>query len=345
MAGTSHTPFQLSGRYADLNRWEVLGGPGDARPTALKVVEDENLLGKMSDKVAVVTGVSSGMGPATVRGIAATGATVFVTARNLEKAKEALGDVLDGGRVRLVYMDQVDLSTVRSCAAEIRKRAPGGKLNIMINNAAVMNTPQEKTKDGFELQFGTNHLAHFLLFYLLKDMLLAGSTPEFHSRVVNVSSTGHRYSPMRFEDLNFEAEGAYDGWAAYGQSKTANIYMANQIERLYGAQGLHGLSASPGSFYSPNLQKYTMEAVEAALKDPRMSKYFGNLEQGASTSLFGAVSKDLEGRGALYLEGTSIAGPVPADGDIIEYGYGTWAFDKEKEEKLWDVSKTMVGVE
>ncbi|KAI1123590.1 NAD(P)-binding protein [Nemania abortiva] len=342
MATVSTVPFQLTGRYAELNKWEVIKGPGDARPTAMQVVKDEDRIGNMSGKVVIITGVSSGMGPATVEAMAATGATVFATARNLGKAKEALGSVLDNDRVHLLFMDQTDLSSVRACADEVRRHS-GGKLNIMINNAGVMNTPEERTKDGFELQFGTNHLAHFLFFNLLKDLLIASSTPEFHSRVVNVSSTGHRYSPVQFDNISFD--GIYNGWAAYGQSKTANIYMANQIERLYGAQGLHGYSVSPGSFVSPNLQKYCLDDVEKAQGVERMAKYFGSTEQGASTSVYGALSREIEGRGALYLEGTSIAGPAPPGADLVEYGYGEWAFNKENEEKLWELSKKMVGVQ
>ncbi|OTA96397.1 hypothetical protein M434DRAFT_392836 [Hypoxylon sp. CO27-5] len=342
MAMTSHVPFQLTGRYAERNKWEVLNGPGDSRPTGLQVVEDEGLIGAMGDKVVLITGVSSGMGPETVRALASTGATIFATARNLDKAREALGSLLETGRVHLLYMDQTDLSSVRACADEFRRQS-NGKLNILINNAGVMKTPESRTKDGFELQFGTNHLSHFLLFYLLKDLLLASSTPEFHSRVVNVSSSGHRYGPVRFENLNFEGE--YDGWAAYGQSKTANIYMANQIERLYGAQGLHGYSLNPGSFASPNLQKFCQDEMEATKNNERMQKYFVNLEQACATSVYAAVSKDLEGKGGLYLEGASIAGPVPPGGDVIEYGYGKWAFDPEKEERLWEISKKLVGVE
>ncbi|KAI1418698.1 NAD(P)-binding protein [Hypoxylon sp. FL1857] len=342
MAMVSHVPFQLTGRYAERNKWEVLNGPGDSRPTGLQVVEDEGLIGALGDKVVLITGVSSGIGPETVRALAPTGATIFATARNLDKAREALGSLLETGRVHLLYMDQTDLSSIRACADEFRRQS-GGKLNIMINNAGVMKTPEGRTKDGFELQFGTNHLSHFLLFYLLKDLLLASSTPEFHSRVVNVSSSGHRYGPVRFDNLNFE--GDYNGWAAYGQSKTANIYMANQIERLYGAQGLHGYSLNPGSFVSPNLQKFCQDEMEATKSDKRMMKYFVNLEQACATSVYAAVSKDLEGKGGLYLEGAAVAGPVPPDGDAIEYGYGEWAFDREKEERLWEVSKKLVGVE
>ena len=206
-----------------------------------------------------------------------------------------------------------------------------------------MNTPDSRTKDGFELQFGTNHLSHFLLFYLLKETLLASSTPQFHSRVVSVASAAHRYGPVRLDNINFDGE--YNGWLAYGSSKTANIYMTTQIERLYGSQGLHGYSVHPGAFKSPNLQVHSTAEMDAVMKDERMQKYLTSLEQACATSVYGAVSKELEGRGGLYLEGASVAvHPCPPDGDGAEYGYGSWAFDQEKEEKLWDLSKTMVGV-
>lgn len=211
MAMISRVPFQLTGRYAGLSKWEVINGPSDSRPTGLQVVKDEGLIGAMSDKVVLITGVSSGMGPNTVRAMASTDATVFATARNLDKAREALGSSLETGRVHLLFMEQTDLSSVRACAAEFCKRS-GNKLNILINNAGVMRTPEGRTKDGFELQFGTNHLSHFLLFYLLKDTLLASSTPDFYSRVVNVSSSAHRFSPVRFDNLSLEGE--YDGWTA-----------------------------------------------------------------------------------------------------------------------------------
>ena len=206
-----------------------------------------------------------------------------------------------------------------------------------------MNSPESRTKDGFELQFGTNHLSHFLFFYLLKDMLLASSTPQFHSRVVNVASAAHRYGPVRLDNINFD--GIYNGWLAYGSSKTANIYMTTQIERLYGSQGLHGNSVHPGAFESPNLQKHSEKEMEAVREDKRAQKYLTSLEQACATSVYGAVSRELEGKGGLYLEGASIAEyPCPPDGDGLEYGYGSWAYDQKKEEALWELSKTMVGV-
>lgn len=206
-----------------------------------------------------------------------------------------------------------------------------------------MNIPETHTKEGYEVQFTTNHLSHFLLFSLLQDLLLSSSTPSFHSRVVSVSSAAHRYGEVNFADINFTT--SYNGWLAYGSSKTANLYMTNHIERLFGKQGLHGYSVHPGSFYSPNLQKHSEADMAVAMQNPRMEKYLTNLEQACATSVYGAISSELEGRGGLYLEGASVSSAVPAEGDAIEYGYAPWAHDQEKEEKLWELSKAMVGLE
>ena len=135
MAMKSVEPFQLSGRYAERNRFEVLNGPGDSRVTGREVVKDEGLINKWNGKVVLITGVASGIGVETVRAIATTGATIYGAVRNLAKAKEALGDLLNSGRVHLLHMDQADLSSVRTCADEFRKQSK--TLNVIINNAAV----------------------------------------------------------------------------------------------------------------------------------------------------------------------------------------------------------------
>ncbi|KAK7917218.1 hypothetical protein PG985_010826 [Apiospora marii] len=232
MSLVSRTPFQLTGRYADRNRWENLAGPGDSRPTGLQVVEDEGLLDGAwgANKVCLVTGVSSGAGTETVRALAATGATVYGTARDLEKARAALGpELLATGRVHVLLIDQADLASVRRCAADFRERSD--RLNVLVNNAAVMNTPQSFTKDGFELQFGTNHLSHFLLFHELRDLLLASSTPAFHSRVVNVTSAGRG--------------GLYlEGCAVAGPAPADSLAAGDALEYGYGGwafdEGLEG---------------------------------------------------------------------------------------------------------
>ena len=341
--------FVLKGRYADRYRWENLtttwGDGSDSRPTGQDIVDEENLRGKLTDKVFLVTGCSSGAGVATVEALAATGATVFGTARDVEKAKAALRPVIDGGRVHVLYMDHTDLATVRACAAEFLGAAPGpGRLNVLICNAAVMAPPYALTTDGFETQIATNHLAHFLLFELLKDALLASSTPEFNSRVISVSSTGHRLGQVDLEDLNYTNGRAYDAGAAYGQSKTACIWFANQVERLYGARGLHANSLMPGGWQS-GLQKHVQAYLEENWNsDPKVLKLMCTVEQGCATSVWAAVSRDLDGKGGLYLEGCSVSGETPEGAHPAEYGHAPWAMDPLSERRLWDISKQLVGV-
>ena len=305
MSFASHEPFQLTGRYAARNRWEVLNGPSDSRVTGKQIIIDEKLTNAWSDKVIFITGVSAGIGVETVRALATTGATIYGTARNIAKAEEAIGSpTISTGRIHLLHMDHTGLSSVRSCAAEFLHHCPSKKLHILINNAAVMNTPHTITRDGHELQFQTNHLAHFLLFSLLCPTLLASSTPAFHSRVVSVSSAGHLYSPLNLSDPDWQ-QGTYNGWLAYGSSKTATIYMSNQIDRLYGPQGLHGYSVHPGAFESPNLQIHSIEEMKVFTPEggnERMQKYLSSMEQACATTVYGAVSADLEGKGGLYLE-------------------------------------------
>jgi len=156
-----------------------------------------------------------------------------------------------------------------------------------------MATPKGKTQDGFETQFGTCHVAHFYLFQLLKSTLLASSSPSFPSRVVSVSSFGHRSGPIRFEDYNFE-KGDYDPWVAYGQAKTANIYMANEIERRYGSRNLHATSLHPGGIWS-GLQDPGMK--EAMKGNEVVNNYMKSAEQGAATSVYAAVSEEWKNKG------------------------------------------------
>jgi len=179
----------MSGKYAEAHKQENLHGPGDARPTALQIIKDNGRLGTMQDKVFIVTGASSGIGIETGRALAATGGKVFLTVRNLKKGEEACKSFLEPGRVELLEMDNNSLESVRRAAKEFLSKSD--KLNVIVNNAGIMAAPYGKTVDGFESQFGVNHLAHFLFFCLVKDVMLASSTPEFNSRVVNVASTGH----------------------------------------------------------------------------------------------------------------------------------------------------------
>lgn len=270
-------------RYAHLHDVDSLKGPGDARPTAMQIIKDEGLIDKLSDKTFVITGTSSGIGIPTAHAIAATGARVFCTVRDVAKGKDALKDIMSSGRVEIIQMDQGSLESVRKAGKEILEKS-GGKINVLINNAGIMAVPDRQlSEDGFELQFATNHLAHFLLFQILKPALLSSSTPDFESRLVNLSSSGHRAGGIRIGDYNFDKsdgeQGGYNPWAGYGQSKTANIYMANEVERRYGSKGLHGLSVMPGGIFS-GLQKHVDEQTMKGFKDPARSAYIKSPEQG-----------------------------------------------------------------
>ncbi|KAI3579659.1 short-chain dehydrogenase/reductase-like protein [Fusarium oxysporum f. sp. albedinis] len=328
----------MTSRYAQVH--ESPAGPGDARPTASQIIQDEGLEGKWQDKVILITGCSSGLGVETARTLATTGASLYLTARDLNKARSALGDLAQSDRVHLLQLDLNSLASVRACVAEFTSKS--SKLNVLIANAGVMMTPEGRTADGFETQFGTNHLAHFLLFQLLKPALLASSTADFNSRVVILSSIAHRSAEVDFDNLNLD--GDYNPWVAYGQSKTANVWTANQIERLYGRNGLHAWSVQPGPT-GTGLYKHMSEAeVAASQSDPTLAKIFKTVEQGASATVWATTSKALEGQGGKYLEDCQISKPWDSAAGPWAPGYGSWTYDDEKEAKLWTKSLELVGM-
>ncbi|CAM6099866.1 unnamed protein product [Calypogeia fissa] len=318
-------------------------GPGDARPTALQIVEDEGLENKLTNKTFLITGCSSGIGLETARAIAATGATVFCTVRDLERGKIALADILESPNVELLYMDLNSLDSVRTAAEEFLSKTEHKPINVLICNAGVLAIPAPgtATEDGFETQFGTNHLAHFLLFNLVKQSLLISSTPQFNSRVVMVSSDVHRMNGVRFDDYNFHKEGEYTPLGAYAQSKTANIYMANIIERHYGAEGIHANSVHPGVIWTP-LQKYLPEETLEAWKSvPENRRILKSTAQGAATTVWAAVGREWEGKGGKYLENVEVALPVREGYKHFEAGYEKWAYDEQMEDRLWADSLKM----
>lgn len=201
---------------------------------------------------------------------------------------------------------------------------------------------RETTADGFEAQFGTNHLAHFLLFQELKPLLLASTTPAFSSRVICLSSSGHRTHGIYFDDYKLEKEGNYSPWGSYGQSKTANIYMANEIERRYGTKGLHGISLHPGGI-ATGLQEHVSDDMKAMWSRPDVQKQFKSVEQGSATTVYAALSKEYANRGGCYLEDCDETAEVSGSGPL-SLGHAKHAFDEEGEKKLWVDSCKMVGV-
>ncbi|GIZ47483.1 hypothetical protein CKM354_001057300 [Cercospora kikuchii] len=333
-------------RYADAHKNSQ--GPGDARPTALQIVQDEGLIGKLTDKVFVVTGVSSGIGIETLRALYATGAHVFGTARDVSKGQKVVDEITadtQGGKITLVKMTLDDLSSVKQGAQDILSKTD--RINLVINNAGVMATPEGKTKDGFETQFGTNHIGHFYLFQLLKDTLLKSASSDFPSRVVSVSSMGHRSGEVRFHDYNFDEAGSYNDWKAYGQAKTANIYFSNELERRYGARNLHSTSLHPGGI-ATGLQVHVADMMKQYEGNEEVNRYMKSPAQGASTSVYAALSEEWKHKGGRYLSNCVEQKPFASAGGALatnDDGYQTWAYDEEKEKRLWKDSLKMVGLE
>ncbi|KAE8166979.1 hypothetical protein BDV40DRAFT_313660 [Aspergillus tamarii] len=293
-------------------------GPGDACPTALQIVKDAEMEGKLVGKSAVITGVSTGIGLETVRAIAATGAFLYLTARDLTKAKTALGDIFKPEQMELVHMDQFSLESMRNAAKTILSKTD--KVILLINNAGIMS-----------LQFATNHLSHFMLFSLLKHAMLAATTPEFQSRVVNVSSDSHRHGGINASDNYSFQKGGYDPWKAYSQSKTAGIYMANELDRRYGSRGLRAYSVHPGMI-ATNLGQYlSTEQIE-------------HLEQGAATTVWAAVGRELEGKGGIFLAGCAEAVQDPEGTEDYVGTFVNHTYKPEDETRLWKDSLEMVGL-
>ncbi len=330
----------MTARYAEVHKNPQ--GPGDARPTAQQIIQEERLEGQLTDRSFLITGASSGIGVETAEALFTTGATLYLTARNLDKAKKALGELASSPRVHLLELDLESLASVRACATQLLSQTK--TLDVFIANAGVMATPEGRTKDGFETQLGTNYLSHFLLFLLLRPALLAAvAASPLNSRIVFLSSIAHRYSEVDFENPNLD--GAYEKWKAYGQSKTALLWAANEIDRRYASQGLHAFSVQPGGIQTGLLQHMSEEEKAGLISDPTLGPQFKSPQQGAATTVWAATSKDLEGMGGKYLEDVQIAKEYDASEGQWAPGYFPHAYSPEKEKKLWEMSLKMVGVE
>lgn len=315
-------------------------------------MKDENVIGALKGKVILITGATQGIGVETARALYATGATIYLGVRDLNRGQEVIDDIVStsdsstGGTLRLLQMSLDSLESIRSAAATFL--AQSSTLNILVANAGVMATPQGKTTDGFETQFGICHIGHFLLFQLLKPALLAGTSPSFHSRVVVVASSGHRHSGIRFQDINFDEPGSYDPYLAYGQAKTANIYMANEIERRYGSKGLHALSLHPGAIWTGLAKHVTPDAAAEMQAANEGNGCMMTAEQGAATSVYAAISKEWEGRGGRYLANCAEQGPANPESRRFsgsDSGYAPWVYDEAKASELWTLSCKLVHVE
>ncbi|KAF2098742.1 putative short-chain dehydrogenase [Rhizodiscina lignyota] len=321
-------------------------GPGDSRPTALQIIRDNDRVNSWADKVVLITGATNGIGIETAKAMHATGAHVFITARDPARAKTVVEDILkvseSKGKLEVIEMHMESSTSVRDAAREFLSKSK--KLNILINNAeaGIMATPESKSDDGFELQFAVNHLAHFILATLLLPALLTSSAPDFNSRVVFVSSSSHRYSSIHWDNVNLEGE--YDPYIAYGQSKTAEVWTSNYVDRVYGPRGVHSLSVHPGGIFT-NLQKHAGEEQMAQWKaDPNVVPSMLSPEQGAATTVWAATAKVWEGKGGKYLANCMIAPPATNLDSALDPGVGPDAYNKEGEDRLWALSSKMAGV-
>ncbi|KAH7231894.1 hypothetical protein B0J15DRAFT_517860 [Fusarium solani] len=317
-------------------------GPGDGRPTAIQIVEDQQLLGKWAGRVALVTGCSPGsIGAEIARAIHATGADVYITSRDTTKGLVTAQSILaDGnpGKVEVIQLDLTSLESVRKAAQTFLEKSQS--LHLLINNAGVLGCPRQITGEGVDAHFAANYLGHFLLFQLLKASLLA-STRDFEVRVVNVASVAHRLGTYDLDDLAFEHR-TYEASTAYAASKLATVHFANEVERRFGAQGLHAFSVDPGITVTP-LTKDTPEIVSMMDKygasDLRKSP-----EQGAATPIWAAVARELKGKGGQYLEHCGET-ELCTEGGFLATGYGENAYDQATEQKLWIKSLGHVGMD
>jgi len=298
----------------------------------------------LSGKVIVLTGATSGIGLETARALYATGATMFLTVRDRDTAKIALADVLESGQVSLIDMDNASLSSVRSAAATILSLS-SRKVNIFIGNAGMMGVSKLKlTEDSHEIHFATNHLSHFLLLQLLKDALLGSATPEFSSRAVFVSSSAHRTTQLLESDNYSFQRGGYTWEQAYGNSKLANIYTANEVERRYGSKGLHATSVHPGGINSNIGRHVGPEFVDYIMSNEAFVKVLKSAEQGAATTVMAAVGKEWEHKGGRYLQDCEESTRGEDDGQAFGDGYVRHTYNREEEARLWRDSLKLVGI-
>jgi len=316
-----------------------------ATSTTEDVLSGVNLKGKRF----LVTGISAGIGVETARSLAAHGAEVVGAARDLNKAKAATEQVrkdaaANGGSIELVELDLSNLKSVRACAD--RLLAKGEAFDVVIANAGVMATPFGKTADGFETQFGTNHLGHFVLINRIAPLIRKGG------RLINLSSAGHRTSNVDLEDPNFERT-AYDPLIAYGRSKTANILFAVAFDRRHSKRGVRAAAVHPGVIQTElgrhvgldqiqNMVEQMNKQLAAEGKAPFQWK---TVPQGAATSVWAAVVAPADEIGGRYCANCHVGPVVPEHVPMtgMSDGVREYALDFNTAEALWKKSEELVG--
>ena len=310
-----------------------------------KSTTDEVLDGvDLSGKRVLVTGVSAGLGVETARVLAAHGATVVGAARDLGKAHKATDivrkDAAKGGGLELVELDLASLASVRACADALVKA--GKPFDALICNAGVMAVPKGKTADGFETQFGTNHLGHFVLVNRIASLLHSGS------RLVNLSSAGHRFSDVDLDDPNFEHT-PYTEFGAYGRSKTANALFAVEFDRRHKAQGIRATAVHPGGIQTELGRYMTPDVIQTMIKSINEANQsagapafeWKTIPQDAATTVWSGFVASADTVGGLYCEDCHVA--ELQENPQARGGVRAYALDGDHAKALWAKSEEMVG--
>ena len=312
-----------------LDNQRRVDSPFGERSTAAQVIAGHDLTGR----TALVTGGYSGIGLETVRALSGAGARVLVPARDPARAKAAL-DGLE--RVEVLALDLADQGSAAACAADVRERVEG--LDLVICNAGIMACPEQRTPAGRELQFATNHLGHFVLANGLAGLM----ADREGARLVMVSSVAHKVSAVDFDDPDFRAS-PYDKFQAYGRSKTANALFAVGFNARHAGRGVEAFSLHPGGIMTAlqrDLEEAEMRAMRWIEADGSINPRFKSVEEGASTTVWAAVSPLLKGRGGAYCEDCNIAEPTQERG---EHGVRPYAVDPEQAERLWTLSERLLA--
>ena len=316
-----------------------------ATSTTDDVLSGVNLRGKR----ILVTGVSAGLGVETARSLAAHGAHVVGAARDLDKAEAATAQVrkdaaANGGSFALIALDLGDLKSVRDCSNKLLEK--GEPFDVVIANAGVMATPFTYTKDGFEMQFGTNHLGHFVFVNRIASLIRAGG------RLINLSSAGHRYSNVDLQDPNFERT-EYEPFVAYGRSKTANILFAVAFDKRHRERGVRAAAVHPGGIQTElgryaepgRIEKVIGQINEQLAAEGKGPFQWKTIPQGAATSVWAGVVAPADAIGGRYCENCHVGNIVPDNVTItgVSEGVRAYALDPTSAEALWKKSEEMVG--
>ena len=304
--------------------------PFGAQSTAAEVIAGVDLTGRR----AIVTGASGGLGYETARALASAGADVTIAARRraaVETAATEIAESTGNPAVHAAVLDLADLGSVARFVADW-----SGPLHILVNNAGIMATPEQRTQQGRELQFATNHLGHFALTVGLHDALTAAQD----ARVVVLSSVGHVNGPVRFDDPDFTEE-PYDRWLAYAQSKTANILFAVEAGRRWAGDGIAVNALNPGRIWETGLGRHIDTPPQTFDPSGRTGVSEKNTAQGAATSVLLAASPLVDGVTGTYFEDCQQAEPFTPG---VRRGVADHALDPENARRLWDLSVEFTGV-